>query len=128
MGFEVSFDNFLRMTKDALKLMHVTANCQTCGKVFLDVPASVYVSLSRHLSQEQPDKWFVESGIHWCENEGHLILFTIQHSGKTVHNANITQVWDNKLALDQSRNTEASRSFQKPHFYKNREECKSLPI
>jgi hypothetical protein len=124
-----SFDPELKkMAKEAIEEMMITAYCQTCGINFLKISAIDYLTLSSHFKDGTPDKWFVETGIHWVETEGHLILMDFRNDQTLVHQEIINQIWDNKLALDKSRNPMASKAFQKPHFYKYRELCKEKPI
>lgn len=124
----MSFNQYLLMAKEQLPNMKISAYCQTCGKPFLEISGEEYVKLSRHLTTEQPDKWFIETGIHWVDNEGHLILIDIFHMKKRLWQESITKLWDNKLAHDRSINRQASRDLQRPYFFMNRELCKDLPI
>lgn len=126
----MSFDNYLKMTKEALGRMKVKAYCQTCGKPFLEFTAAGYVALSHHLQDGTPDKWFVETGIHWVENDGHQIIFEIidTNTGEIVHSESISLIWDNKLEDDRSRKPDHSKELQKPYFYRYKEMCKDYPI
>lgn len=123
-------NKFLRkLTERSLKEMSIRIYCQTCGEVFLEISGSDYMVLSDHFKNEQPDKWFVETGIHWVENDGHLIVMDFMNAQEAVvYQEDISQIWQNKLDLDRSRNAQASKEFQRPHFYKYREECKNKPI
>ena len=116
-------------TVKALTKMRMRAYCQTCGELFLEISGIDYVEKSSHLKTMQPDKWFVETGIHWCENEGHLIMLDILEDGSNlVHQQSITEIWDNKLFDDQVRKPDHTRELQRSHFYKFRETCRNKKI
>lgn len=116
-------------TEDALKKMQLRSYCQTCGMLFLEISGTEYVKNSKHLVLVTPDRWFIETGIHWAENFGHLIILEfLNEEGKVIHSQNLSQVWDKKLKGDQMRNPAATRELQRIHFYKYREECKDNPI
>lgn len=112
----------------ALTKMRLRAYCQTCGILFLEISGIDYVEKTTHLKDRSPDKWFVETGIHWCENEGHLIVLDILADGELVHQQSITEIWDVKLADDQTRKFDHSREKQRPHFYKYRKLCEGKQI
>ena len=56
----------------ALSIARIRVECQTCGKVFVDMPYKDYLNLGG--LTDQPTKWLIETGIHWCENPEHIIV------------------------------------------------------
>lgn len=123
-------NEFLRkQTEKALEEMSIRVYCQTCGKVFLEISCTEYIALSSHFKEGSPDKWFVETGIHWVENDGHVILMDLMNALEAVvQQEDISLIWDLKLEEDRKINPQASKELQRPHFYKYREKCKNKPI
>jgi len=103
--------------------------CQTCGKHFLTIKGKDYFKKSHVVKYNQPDKWFVETGIHWATTEGHLIIFEFKtESGDVLHQHTMNQIWDNKLKSDQTINPKASKEYQLPYFYKYRKQVSGQKI
>jgi len=112
-----------KMTKEALANIQILAYCQTCGENFLNIKAEDYLALSSHFTDRTPDRWFIEAGIHWVENDGHLILIDFKRDGSMIYQEDISKIWENKKLLDGS-----TKAIMKPHFYKYRERSKQKPI
>jgi len=121
-------DKIMSMTQEALEKIRLLVWCQTCGEIFLEIKAIEYFVLSSHFKVGTPDKWFIETGIHWVENDGHLIIIDFIKDGNAFYQEDISQIWQKKLDLDRSRNAQATKEFQRPQFYKYREQCKDKTI
>lgn len=125
----MDFNNRLQsMTQDVIAKLQLVAHCQTCGQEFLRISAAEYFEKSHHFKDGSPDKWFVETGIHWVENDGHIILLDHVHQGVIGQQVSINEIWEKKLEDDRTREPLHSKDDQRPHFYKYRKMCENKPI
>lgn len=84
--------------KEALDKGRVRVACQTCGLVFLNMSFAEYFNSSSQLvDSRKPDKWFIKTGLHYCDTDGgaHVIIADI-----TSNPQNLTEVWNQKRAKD----------------------------
>lgn len=109
-------DSLNRMTQDVLRETTVRVYCDTCGHLFLEIRGDKFVALH---DWNAPDKWFVETGIHWCFHEDHQIIIDY---GNGVQQS-INEIWENKRKLDNS-----TREIMLPHFYKYQRQVRNKPI
>jgi len=95
--------------------------CETCGVTFLDIPLRDYVkhrNLGDPIKSLNPDKWFVETGIHWAEQIG-----SHQITAYLPRPVDISQIWENKRLRDNN-----NHETMLAHFLKYREENKHKAI
>jgi hypothetical protein len=57
----------------ALQVGEVHVYCATCRKTFLDIPYSEFYAESNSFIG-QPDRWLIETGLHWVDNPDHNII------------------------------------------------------
>jgi len=105
---------FLESHIEEVEDQEAFVHCITCGYVFLKISLREY--LKYHVWGE-PDRWFVETGIHWCENPGHEIVAELPSP------TSITKMWEKRMSQDGS-----TREAMMPYFLKYREQAKEKPI
>lgn len=120
----------LARTREALGRQVIRVFCQTCSTGFLGITGTDYVAKSHHLKDGTPDRWFIETGLHWCKNEGHQILLEVTDSkiDQVVHTESITRAWEVKLADDRTRKPDQSKALMHPHFLRFKKQCEKKPI
>jgi len=101
---------------DSTKVM---VHCKECRIIFLEVSLTKYYKETDHLKTGNPDKWFVETAIHWLLSEGHHITMKIGD----VMTTDISRIWQNKKDRGQ---LDTDIMLQK--LYGFREEVKEKPI
>lgn len=74
---------------DSIKVM---VYCEDCRIIFLEVSVEKYYKETDHFITGEPDKWFVETAIHWLLSEGHHIIMKVGDKMTT----DISQIWQNK--------------------------------
>lgn len=112
--------DLIKASESLLAVSDVRVYCATCGVPFLFVNGSEFLEKSEVYKNSSPDKWFVETGIHWCENDFHEIVFEIIFNGNVYDIQSVSKVWDKKLEKDRKINPNYSKALQHPHFYKYR--------
>ena len=102
-----------RMVNEELDRTVVTAVCNTCGQIFLQpMLVKEYEARSMHFQTGSPDKWFIETGIHWCEQPDHQIVFL---TGKVPESINA--IWEQRR-----QGEDLTREKMLPYFLKRRAE------
>lgn len=117
----LSDEDINKEVQKVLEENRAVCHCETCGVAFLDMPLKDYVkhrSLGDPIKTLIPDKWFIETGIHWAENQGsHQIVAFLPQS------VDISQIWENKRLRDDN-----NHETMLAHFLKYREENKHKAI
>jgi hypothetical protein len=107
-----------KVIQDTIDKHRAYVFCATCGEVFLDLPLKDYIALRSPARNDwTPDKFYVETGIHWATHPGHEIIGCLPLPQK------ISDIWEARRARD-----DLTREAMLPHFYRHREEVKHKPI
>lgn len=101
----------------------VRAFCKTCGLIFLEIPIEDY---NRLHDWKKPDKWFVETSIHYFEMfmAGYEHEIQLMIEGGVMQN--ISDIWRKKYRTEKSRGNKLSIIMQK--LLELRETVKEKPI
>jgi hypothetical protein len=98
----------------------VKVHCKDCGLVFLDIDITSYTKLSHHCLDGTPDRWFVETGIHWNLTDHDIELFI---EDPAEYSDSISDIWEKKKVNDK-----LDHDLMLQGFYKFKELCKGKPI
>lgn len=85
------------MLKSLMKMIpadstKVMVHCKECHIIFLELSLTKFYEETDHIKTGEPDKWFVETAIHWLQSEGHHITLEIGE----VMTTDISRIWKNK--------------------------------
>jgi len=102
-----------------MKDLSVKVYCKTCGLSFLQTTGEKYWRLSTQLHDpSRPDKWFIETGIHYSEHPDHQIV--MDWGAKTE---DVTLTWKNKFQLD-----DTIPRIALPHFLEHKQMTAGQPL
>lgn len=69
---------FNKMTKALLQATRYKVLCETCHKVFHDLPYSEVLQYYPNMQQtEQSEFLVIDAQIHWCENPEHQVIMNM---------------------------------------------------
>ena len=91
--------------------------CDTCHEEFLNTSIMDYMRLH---DWKEPEKWFVEAGIHWCKHPDHQIIAILPPAMLAM---GINEIW-----IKKQQNDGLTREQMLEGFLRYREQVKNKPI
>lgn len=111
-------------TEETIRGNRIKVYCKTCRIIFLEMDLDEYNRLHSWDGDDEGqinDKWYIETGIHWFEHQGHEI---IQDTEVAQHSIN--DIWRLKYKEELSRGNSLERILE--FLYEHRERVKDRPI
>lgn len=86
--------NWDKLSEQILSTSIVSVYCQTCNKRFLRITCADFLAKTRMrpgVDGAEPDRWAVETLLHWMEDNSHEVIFSWPHV--QVPDLNISDMW-----------------------------------